>query len=197
MKNLIIAIILIFAGLNEVQSQGITVKELSGTSDDTYHLFSQNLNVFLYLTPYAATTNEYNVRLSFTPGGGADETGIVTYDGNDYVIDRSYGDALYRTFQEANSGTCVVLNASRENVSGAVFDVPQHFISFALAGWNYLGVDTVVSPDNRFSATLLARPETFIVSIAGSGSANTNSRIMTGQDTVLREWRNTPAVPGS
>ena len=200
MKNLIIAIILIFAGLQTMQSQTITVRELAGGSEATYHLHPQRSNVFLYMHPYSATNNEYDIRLAFTPGGAADETGIVTYDGNDYVIDRSYGDFIYGTFQTANLGTGIVLNASRDVISGALLDVPSEFIQFALAGWSiYSTTNTAISPDMRFSATLLSpgTPNTYAVSIQGSGDANTNFMPIAGQTAILELWRNTPAVPGS
>ena len=200
MKNLIIAIILIFAGLNEVQSQSITVRELAGGSEATYHLHPQRSNVFLYMHPYSATNNEYDIRLAFTPGGAADETGIVTYGGNDYVIDRSYGDFIHGTFQVANLGTGIVLNASRDVISGALLDVPSEFIQFALAGWTiHSASNAATSPDMRFSATLLipGTPNTYAVSIQGSGDANTNFVQLSDQIRIIELWRNTPAVPGS
>ena len=200
MKKLILILVLLVAGMSEVQSQGITVRELSGGSESTYHLYPQRSSVFLYMPPYSATDNEYDIRLTFTPGGAADETGIVTYDGNDYVIDRSYGDYIHGTFQVANLGTGIVLNASRDVISGAVLDVPSEFIQFALAGWTiHSASNAATSPDGRFSATLLipGRPNTYAVSIQGSGDANTNFRQIARQTAIIELWRNTPAVPGS
>ena len=200
MRNLIIAIVLLVAGLNTIQAQDITVRELSGGSEATYHLHPQRSSVFLYMHPYSATDTEYDLRLSFTPGGAADETGIVTYDGDEYVIDRSYGDFIYGTFQTANLGTGLVLNASRDVISGALLDVPVEFLQFALAGWTiYSTTNTAISPDNRFSATLLipGTPNTYAVSITGSGDANTNFVQLSDQTVIVELWRNTPAVPVS
>ena len=200
MRKLILILVLLVTGMSEVQSQGTTVRELAGGSEATYHLHPQRSNVFLYMHPYSATDTEYNVQLSFTPGGAADETGIVTYGGNDYVIDRSYGDFIYGTFQTANLGTGIVLNASRDVISGALLDVPVEFIQFALAGWSiYSTTNTAISPDMRFSATLLipGTPNTYAVSIQGSGDANTNFVQLSDQAEIVRLWRNTPAVPGS
>ena len=198
MKKLLIALVMLYAGA--VSAQGITVRELAGGSEATYHLHPQRSNVFLYMHPYSATNNEYDIRLAFTPGGAADETGIVTYDGNDYVIDRSYGDYLHGTFQTANLGTGIVLNASRDVISGALLDVPSEFIQFALAGWTiHSASNAATSPDMRFSATLLipGTPNTYAVSIRGSGDANTNFVQLSDQTEIVRLWRNTPAVPGS
>ena len=156
MKNLIIAIILIFAGLNEVQSQNLrtnTVREIAGGSETLYHMFSSDQSIFYY-NPGYTVSGEYNVSISYTPGL-SNTTGIVRVNNNDYVISGEYANSLNVIMSDARTGAGEVYNSNRVEQSGVILDVPSALSQVVLSwGINSLhATGTVFSPNGLLSLT--------------------------------------------
>ena len=159
MKNLIIAIILIFAGLNEVQSQSITIKEIAGGTETLYHGFNDHLNSFRYRPPHsiAQPVNEYDVDVDYSPGvPGAQGTVRISNHNdninNEYVISGEYARVLNVFASDLTIGVGGIYNSNRVEVENAIFPYPETIIQFTNAGWRYrvtLG-GTVFSPNGDF-----------------------------------------------
>ena len=130
MKNLIIAIILIFAGLNEVQSQTrvMNVRQLSLNGENLYHAYSRALNpndIFRYTNTYEVT---YLYELSFT--NHRDHVSFI-HNGVTYRLpssDADFARHLQSRFDGALEGNGYVVNESRVGVPNIVRSEPFYYV---------------------------------------------------------------------
>ena len=195
MKNLIIAIILIFAGLNDVQSQVIstrtvTVREIAGGTETLYHVFSDNQSVFFYNPPYsiAQPVNEYPVSITYSPGLN-NSVGTVRVNNNDYVISGSYASDLNVIMSDARVGAGDVYNSNRVEQSGIILDVPTTAVQLVLAGWRYSSNrgGTIFSPNSQYDVFYDGGGE-WLVSNSASNSTNFDFYATSQQDIIT--WYN-------
>ena len=91
MKNLIIAIILIFAGLNEVQSQTMYKRDLTHTRSGRVikHIFTEQSGVEFNYNSYTTTSEDIYIRNVTSSDNGIDVD--ISINGVNYkVADRTY-----------------------------------------------------------------------------------------------------------
>ena len=191
MKKLILILVLLVTGMNEVQSQVIptrtvTVREIAGGTETLYHVFSDDQGTFFYNPPYsiAQPVNEYPVSITYSPGLN-NSVGTVRVNNNDYVISGSYASDLNVIISDARVGAGDVYNSNRVEQSGIILDVPTTVVQLVLAGWRYSSNQggTVFSPNSQYDVFYDGGGE-WSVSNSASNSTNFDFYATSQQDII-------------
>ena len=201
MKNLIIAIILIFAGLNMVQSQDnvslreLGVREISGHAGGAvYHMYPSNITPLRPARGYSVVGTPYTIGITWAIG--SEFGGTIHYNGNDYEVSSEYADTFSIIVQDAQLGSGIARHTPQgPDIEGVIIDIPPQYIDFARARWTPEGGGQVYySPDRRYEAAWDG-PGLWYIRLAG-----TRSETFFTSTTAALAWYNchrtgrTPAV---
>ena len=158
MRNLIIALVLLFAGLNEVQSQtraGVKVRPLTNGTETVYHIFSDDQSVFLYTGAFQPVPGaEFQYAIQQNP---AATDGPLFYNNNTYQISGDYARNAGSIVVNYGAGAGGIMNAdgSRKSSNDANMirlNFPEWYVQLAIDRWTYRegGGGTMLSPNRLY-----------------------------------------------